>query len=630
MEEGVNSADVLNILIASDVHLGYEEKDLLRGKDTFTTFEEILSIAVEREVDFILLGGDLFHDSKPSQKCLHEATRLLRRYCMGDRPVAVEFLSDQAENFQHCVNPVVNYEDPNFNIAIPVFSIHGNHDDPTGFKRLSSLDLLSVSGLVNYFGKWTDLKQISISPLLMRKGVTKLALYGLSYIKDERLSRLFRDRKVQLYQPKEATDEWFNIFVLHQNRANRGINNTIPEDALPKFLDVVIWGHEHECRIRPEINPIQNFSVIQPGSSVATSLCEGEAQPKHVGILKIHKKKFELEPIKLKTVRPFIIDTVVLSKINMNSVSDKASEEVQDYLEKHVNYLLEKSKSQLSGDEGQPEVPLLRVRVEYSNEVQTFNPLQFGLKYTDKVANSRDIILLKKERMKQDVKESADLNEELMKNTLENANAYEKLELVVEKYFNDVAPDKGLKLLSVKGLNEAVSYYIEKADTDAVSDLIAHQINKSAKFLKDNIDDTSKLGEAIEDYRAKRTGGSGDDNDAVKEAQLVLSSNNRPSKFSNTGFGDVVPISDDEDDDYGNSRQANTSRGKGRGRGRGSRGGKQTNGSMNSSRASGSRGSRTSSTTSKGQKQLEIQTSKSNVAQSSSMKKYEMDWSDSD
>lgn len=48
------------------------------------------------------------------------------------RPVAVEFLSDQAVNFQHSVLPVVNYEDPNLNVAIPVFSIHGNHDDPTG------------------------------------------------------------------------------------------------------------------------------------------------------------------------------------------------------------------------------------------------------------------------------------------------------------------------------------------------------------------------------------------------------------------------------------------------------------------------------------------------------------------
>lgn len=33
--------------------------------------------------------------------------------------------------------PVVNYEDPNFNISIPVFSIHGNHDDPAGVRSLT-------------------------------------------------------------------------------------------------------------------------------------------------------------------------------------------------------------------------------------------------------------------------------------------------------------------------------------------------------------------------------------------------------------------------------------------------------------------------------------------------------------
>jgi len=26
----------------------------------------------------------------------------------------------------------VNYEDPHFNVGLPVFTIHGNHDDPAG------------------------------------------------------------------------------------------------------------------------------------------------------------------------------------------------------------------------------------------------------------------------------------------------------------------------------------------------------------------------------------------------------------------------------------------------------------------------------------------------------------------
>lgn len=28
--------------------------------------------------------------------------------------------------------PAINYEDPHLNVGIPVFSIHGNHDDPQG------------------------------------------------------------------------------------------------------------------------------------------------------------------------------------------------------------------------------------------------------------------------------------------------------------------------------------------------------------------------------------------------------------------------------------------------------------------------------------------------------------------
>ena len=29
----------------------------------------------------------------------------------------------------------MNYEDPNYNVSIPVFTIHGNHDDPAGVSR---------------------------------------------------------------------------------------------------------------------------------------------------------------------------------------------------------------------------------------------------------------------------------------------------------------------------------------------------------------------------------------------------------------------------------------------------------------------------------------------------------------
>lgn len=229
----------------------------------------------------------------------------------------------------------MNYEDPNLNVSIPVFSIHGNHDDPSGFGRLSSLDILSSSGLINYFGKWVDLQKIEINPIMIKKGETQLAMYGLSHIHDARLARLFIDAKVVMEKPDEKTGVWFNLMVLHQNRADRGPKNFLPENLLPEFLDLVIWGHEHDCRIWPEENSAKNFYVSQPGSSVATSLSEGEAIDKHCGLLQIYKNKFNMQELPLKTVRPFIFDS-----INLADYADEYDLNDGDATEKVTNWLM--------------------------------------------------------------------------------------------------------------------------------------------------------------------------------------------------------------------------------------------------------------------------------------------------
>ncbi len=51
--------DTLRILVASDNHLGYLERDPVRGNDSFDTFEEILQLAQEREVEPVVLIYDL-------------------------------------------------------------------------------------------------------------------------------------------------------------------------------------------------------------------------------------------------------------------------------------------------------------------------------------------------------------------------------------------------------------------------------------------------------------------------------------------------------------------------------------------------------------------------------------------
>lgn len=68
--------NVIRIMVATDNHLGYGEKDAVRGEDSFTAFEEILEMAVAEDVDMILLGGDLFHDAVPSQNSIYKCVRI--------------------------------------------------------------------------------------------------------------------------------------------------------------------------------------------------------------------------------------------------------------------------------------------------------------------------------------------------------------------------------------------------------------------------------------------------------------------------------------------------------------------------------------------------------------------------
>ena len=135
-------------------------------------------------------------------------------------------------------------------------------------------------------------------------------------------------------------DNWFKILVLHQNRARHGCKNYAGEKFLPHFMDLVFWGHEHECRLDPE-ESLDEFRITQPGSSVATSLAPGEAVPKHVGLLKVVGREFCIEKLPLKTVRPFVFDTLSLEEFNTVGCQWNNDEEVIEKIKMKVEDMLE-------------------------------------------------------------------------------------------------------------------------------------------------------------------------------------------------------------------------------------------------------------------------------------------------
>ncbi|KAF9078545.1 Mre11 DNA-binding presumed domain-containing protein [Rhodocollybia butyracea] len=555
--------DTFRILLATDNHIGYNERDPIRGQDSVNTFGEILQLAKKHQVDFVLLAGDLFHENKPSRESLYRTIALLREYTMGDNPVQIDLLSDpadgKAEGFSF---PAINYEDPNLNVGIPVFSIHGNHDDPQGAGAegaLGALDVLSVSGLVNYMGK-IDLpvaptsdpesssSGIAVRPVLLRKGKSHLGMYGIGNVKDTRMHFELRSNRVRMFTPRDK-DNWFNLLLVHQNRVKHGPQDFVPEGMFDDCIDLVVWGHEHDCRIIPEPVTGKNYYISQPGSSVATSLADGEALPKHVALLSIHNKEYKMEPIPLRTVRPFVLEEVVLSEIAEEEDLDLSDQiEISKFLKAKVNALIDKANEQWEernveatkdgGEALDPMLPLVRLKVDTTGVSEMSNPIRFGQEFQGRIANPRDMLVFhrtkKSTRSSKVTADEPELSIDDPDLSVSEKLAKVRVATLVQEYLSA----QELQLLGENGMSDAIQMFVEKDDIHAIQTHVARSLKSIMKDVQakpdveeENLDDA--LAEAKEqqdkEYKEKsKSKGKGkakaraNDSDAVSEDSMMM------------------------------------------------------------------------------------------------------------
>eukprot|EP00804_Cyclotella_cryptica_P027874 CCRYP_003783-RB/>CCRYP_003783-RB protein AED:0.15 eAED:0.15 QI:266/1/1/1/1/0.8/5/1732/878 len=538
--------NTLRVLLSTDNHLGYLERDPIRGNDSFAALEEVLSIARSNHVDLVLLSGDVFHENKPSRRTLHATMEILRRYCMGGESVGFQIVSDQGECLRSVVTGRANYEDEYYSVDLPIFAIHGNHDDPTrdgGTEMLSALDLLSVSNLINYFGRQDQVDNVQVSPVLLQKGETKVALYGMGSMRDERLNRMWQGKKVRFLRPEEDTDQsrhrrnnedgeedddengpsnsssWFNIFTLHQNRdLGRGSKNCVHESMIPEWMDLVVWGHEHECLINPAESLVGTFRITQPGSSVATSLTMGEARRKHVGILDIRGQQFRLKPVPLGSVRSFTIGDASLSDWVRDGKLDredpKVEERMSDLLAEEVEKLIQRAREDAEllrqdleaqaqanidiEDEFDPDKRVRKYTLQYPGQVlvrlkvehsgfTTLNNQRFGSRFVGEVANPSDILLFHKKRQAENATTKGGAAKKKQTKSLNTPSEPEELEEInVEDLVNDnlFNSDKKLELLNEKDMAEALDDFVAKELKQAIGDKTSQCLKASQKILK--------------------------------------------------------------------------------------------------------------------------------------------------
>lgn len=116
---------------------------------------------------------------------------------------------------------------------------------------------------------------------------------------------------------------------------------------------------------------------------------------RNIAILEIKGKEFRITPIPLQTVRPYILDELVLSTVPDLEDSQEAITEV---LAGKVEEMVAKALSEIpQGNKAVPDKPLIRLKVEYSG-FSTVNPSRFGQRFVGTVANPNEILLFYKKR----------------------------------------------------------------------------------------------------------------------------------------------------------------------------------------------------------------------------------------
>ena len=259
-------------------------------------------------------------------------------------------------------------------------------------------------------------------------------------------------------------------------------------------MNLVIWGHEHESIPSPRPNAETGFDIVQPGSTVATSLIKSESEPKHACILSITGRDYKSEAIRLKSVRPFKIRDIALAEDQVTkrlAKKDDNRTDITKRLVKHVEELIEEANMEWrelhenneSEEEVDPPLPLIRLRVEYTapdgGSFDCENPQRFSNRFTEKVANTTDVVQFwrRKTTTTRKTKSTVELPEDsaLQSVTLDSVK--------VGKLVREFLTAQSLTILPQNSFGDAVNQFVDKDDKHAMELFVDDSLKSQVEHL---------------------------------------------------------------------------------------------------------------------------------------------------
>lgn len=232
----------VTFLHMADIHLGYHQyQSDERLKDFSRVFQAAVDDAISRQVDFVLIAGDLFHKAAVNPLTLFQAKR-----------------------------PLTQLRKAN----IPAIAISGNHDTMRYGDRFSWLDYLAADECLTVLKPdFTPDGQIDLKPVNGHKGsyvdMKGIRIVGLNYLGASTTSVL-AELPVTLARLPQDVD--FTVLLAHLGLEGEGVNlnGAISQNNLSPLKEQVNYlalGHIHK--------PIERENwVYNPGSLEACGMDE--------------------------------------------------------------------------------------------------------------------------------------------------------------------------------------------------------------------------------------------------------------------------------------------------------------------------------------------------------------------
>lgn len=287
---GLKFIHTADLHLGSNLHLQFDQEINYKnkfGNPILDVIKTITRTAIEKEVDFIIIAGDLFDSDERSVK-------------------AINIFNQEAEKLK--------------NAGIPIFLIAGNHDPLNDFEQIFTLN-----SNVKYF----DSENVEIKEFRKNEKL-KARLIGQSYRGNSDSRKMYNS-----FNPPDTGV--FNIALLHTQLDPHNYNYVpASKNDLIKKSKIDYWalGHVHKNKIVNKYNPIISYPGIPQGRDF------GEKGKKGFYLVELNEnQKNKLNFIESSKYIWKEVDMTIEKKENV-----KNANEIVDYVFSNIEDIFNKNK----------------------------------------------------------------------------------------------------------------------------------------------------------------------------------------------------------------------------------------------------------------------------------------------